>query len=196
MDKPQIGRILYTEKQIQQRVSELGQKIVNEYLEIGSSDDNKHPLVLIGVLNGSIMFLSDLVKAINKSYSKIYGYDSGFIAWDTVSISTRTDNNKQKKPIWLLDPKMSLAGLDVLLVEDIVDTGKTARYVMSKLNDFQEKPHNLRLCTLLDRVSKRKVIALDYVGFKLKGNKWVLGYGMDTGGWFRNLPYIAVCEGC
>lgn len=194
MQNPEIGKIIHTEQEIQQRVQALAEEIVDDHYpryREAKAEGRNYLLILVGVLNGSVAFLADLVRAVNDAFSKRCGYDVGFVTWDAVSVSTRDSKNEQQELRWLLDPKMSLLGRDTVAVEDIVHTGKTAQEVMSRLRVM--KPAILRLCTLLDRISENKVVEPDYTGFELLGKAWAMGYGMDTNrGLYRGLRYIAI----
>ncbi len=194
MNNPEVGKIIYSEEAIRQRVKDLAEEITVDHYpryQRAVSKNQRYILILVGVLNGSVVFLADLARAVNDAFSRRCGHEVGFVAWDAVSVSTRGKNNEQQKLRWLLDPKMSLFGRDVVAVEDIVHTGKTAQEVMSRLR--VQNPASLKLCTLLDRVSEKKAICPDYVGFELEGNAWVIGYGLDTNkGFYRGLRYIAV----
>jgi hypoxanthine phosphoribosyltransferase len=160
--------VLFTEQQIQQRVTALGAQISGDYAD--------RSLVLISILRGSIFFATDLARNISLP-----------LAMDFLSISSYGDGSEGVVRI-TKDLEESIVGKDVLLVEDIVDTGFTIRYLMRTL--LSRNPGSLAICTLLDRRARR-IIELDlkYVGFEIP-DKFVIGYGLDYKQQFRNLPYI------
>jgi len=169
LDKIQI---LFTEDQIRSRVEELGQQI--------SSDYKGRELVLVAVLRGSIFFTTDLARRISLP-----------LAMDFLSISSYGEGSEGVVRI-TKDLEQNIAGKDVLLVEDIVDTGFTLKYLLRTL--LSRNPNSLDACTLLDRKARR-IIELDlkYVGFEIP-DKFVVGYGLDYKQKFRNLPYIGVIQ--
>jgi len=171
---PFIDRILITEDEIEQRVTQLGATITEHYRE---SDR----LLLLGLLRGSVMFITDLMRKIHRpltmdfmSVSSYSGSDSsGFIRIDS-------------------DHKTNIHGWDVILIDDIVDTGFTIYTVRKLLLD--RKPRSLRICALLDKVERRQVeIPIDYCGFQIP-DYFVVGYGLDIDEKGRNLPYIAAVD--
>ncbi len=169
-----IAEILLTEDQIARRVRELGQQISDDY--------RGKDLILVGVLKGAFVFLADLVR--NASIP---------LAVDFVSISSYKASTQSKGIVRVTkDLEENVEGKHVLIVEDIVDTGWTLK--MSYLTDNlrARKAAGVRVCTLLDKPSRRRVdVALDYVGFVIP-NKFVVGYGLDFKGLYRNLPFIGV----
>jgi len=166
-----IDEIIITEEQIQRRVTELGEQITRDY-------QNSEKLLMLGLLRGSVMFISDLMQKVNlpmtmdfMSVSSYSGSESsGFIRIDS-------------------DHKTNINSWDVILVDDIVDTGYTIQTVRKLLID--RKPHSLKVCALLDKVARHKVdISIDYLGFEIP-DYFVVGYGLDIDEKGRNLPYIA-----
>jgi hypoxanthine phosphoribosyltransferase len=164
--------VLFTQGQIQARVAALGTEISADYAGC--------PLVLISVLRGSIFFTTDLARQIHLS-----------LAMDFLSISSYGDGSEGVVRI-TKDLEENIAGKHVLLVEDIVDTGFTIRYLMRTL--LSRNPRSLEICALLDRPARR-IIDLDikYVGFEIP-DKFVIGYGLDYKQQFRNLPYIGIIQ--
>lgn len=166
-----IGEILITQAEIEQRVTDLGKQITHDY---ASSDK----LLLLGLLRGSVVFITDLMRQIHlpltidfMSVSSYSGSESsGFVRIDS-------------------DHKTNIQGWDVILIDDIVDTGITIRSVRRLLLD--RNPRSLKVCALLDKVSRHKVdILIDYCGFEIP-DYFVVGYGLDIDEKGRNLPYIA-----
>ncbi len=166
-----IGEILITEEEIEQRVCSLAEQITYDYR-------NSKKLLLLGLLRGSVVFLTDLMRKIRlpltvdfMSVSSYSGAEStGFVRIDS-------------------DHKTNIQGWDVILIDDIIDTGYTIQYVRRLLRD--RKPHSLKVCTLLDKVSRHKVkININYCGFVIP-DYFVVGYGLDIDEKGRNLPYIA-----
>jgi hypoxanthine phosphoribosyltransferase len=163
-----IDRILFTHSQIQRRVKALARRISRDY-------EGKQ-LVLVGVLKGVICFMTDLMQHLSLPVTvdfmavSYYGGEEGEI----VKITKDLDN--------------SITGRHVLMVEDIVDTGMTLNYVLRHL--LAHKPASLRICTLLDKRVRRLVdVPLDYVGFEIP-DEFIVGYGLDYKGEYRNLPFI------
>jgi hypoxanthine phosphoribosyltransferase len=166
-----IDKVLITEDDIEKRVIELGDKISNDYRD-------SEQLLLLGLLRGSVMFITDLMRQIQRpltmdfmSVSSYSGSDSsGFIRIDS-------------------DHKTNIQGWDVILIDDIVDTGYTIHTVRKLLLD--RKPRSLRICALLDKKARHRVdIPIDYLGFEIP-DEFVVGYGLDIDEKGRNLPYIA-----
>jgi len=167
---PGIDRVLFTAKDIQKRVRQLGRQITKDYA-------GKRP-VLVGVLKGVSCFMADLMRHITLPLTvdfmaiSSYGSDDG----DVVRISKDLDK--------------SMTGCDVLMVEDIVDTGMTLHYLLNYLS--AHRPTSLKVCTLLDKRARRLAnVPIDYVGFEVP-DEFVVGYGLDFREEFRNLPFIAV----
>ena len=169
---PDIDRVLITASKIQQRVGQLGAQISRDYA-------GKEP-VLIGVLRGVICFISDLMRHISVPS-----------AVDLMAISSYEGNGAGAVRI-LKDIDENIKGRDVILVEDIVDTGMTLNHVIDYLQT--KRPASIRVCTLLDKRARRIVnVPLDYVAFEIP-DEFVVGYGLDFDQRFRNLPFIAVLK--
>ncbi len=162
-----FGKPLVTQDELQKRVRELGAEVANEYAD--------RDLLVVGVLKGAFAFVADLVRAIGLP-----------LRVDFITVTTA--GNEQVKITG--DLTEEIRGKDVLLVEDIVDSGHTVEYLRRVLS--ARRPKSLRVCTLLDKRERRKVeVVVDYVGFAVP-NKYVVGYGLDYENRYRNLPYIAV----
>lgn len=168
-------RTLYSEVQIQARVEEIASEIARDY-------KGKKP-ILLGILKGSFVFLSDLLRALHKK-----GLVDVEVDFMTVSsYGSGTEYSGQSNII--SDASLELKGRDVIVVEDIIDTGHTLAFVLKHLE--MKRPASLRLATILDKKEKREVeIPVDYIGFTIKGKPWVEGYGLDGGQYGRGRPEI------
>ena len=166
-----IGEILVQADDLQHRVRELGVEISRDY--------ESRNLVLVGVLKGAVFFLSDLMRHIE------IPCEVDFMA--VASYGSATDSSGVVRILKDLDAP--LEGRDVLIVEDIVDSGLTLQYLMRTLE--ARKPASLEVCALLTKPERRKIEAdARYVGFEIP-DKFAIGYGLDHGERFRNLPYVA-----
>jgi len=169
-----IGPVFLTEQQIQQRVSELGTQI--------SADYAGKNLVIIGVLKGVFLFVADLVRAINIP-----------VTIDFLAVSRYGPSEQTQGVVTLTkDTDIPLAGRHVLLVEDIIDTGLTAHFIMRTLR--LRRPASLNTCVLHNRNRRRIIdIKLAYVGFDIPED-YIVGYGLGVQEQYRHLPYIAKFE--
>jgi len=171
---PEIATLIAGREEIRRRIEELGRTITGDY-------DGREP-VLISVLTGSTMFLADLVRAVDRAlevdFISISGYRPGAESLGRVRI--------------LKDLEHDIAGRDVVVVEDIVDTGLTMSYLLAAL--AERDPASLEVCTLLDK-SVRRIAPLEprYVGFDCP-DRFVVGYGLDHRGRYRNLPALLAVE--
>ncbi len=171
-----IKEVLIDENHLQKRVAELGIAISNDYKD---SDD----LLLICILRGAIIFLSDLSRQITVPHTM-----------DFMAISSYGSGNRNSSGVVRInmDLTSNIYGKDVLIVEDIIDSGNTLAYVLELLST--RKPKSLHICTLLDKFERREVdIPVRYTGFKIP-NKFVFGYGLDLDEIYRNLPFIGVVD--
>lgn len=170
-----IDHILLTPQEIQAKVRELGEQITRDY---ASTQD----LLLIGVLKGCVMFMVDLSRAIRLP-----------LAIDFIAISSYGPSTESSGVVRLLkDLDTDIAGRHVLIVEDIIDSGLTMEYLRSQL--LRRNPASLRICSLLNKPDRRvSDVPIDYLGFDIP-NEFVVGYGLDFGERYRNLPYIAVLK--
>ena len=173
---PPPFQTLYTEEQIQARIAELGAEITNDYL--GRGED----VVLIGVLKGSILFLSDLCREIQLP-----------LEMDFMSIASYGDGTKSSGVVQITsDLSRSIEGKHVIVVEDIIDTGLTAHYLFENLATRQ--PASVKLCSLLHKPERSEVeVKIDYLGFTIP-NKFVVGYGLDIAQKYRNVGFIGYVE--
>ena len=165
---------LISREEVEKRIKELAKKIEAEY--------EKKDLICVGLLKGSVIFLSDLIKEINLPL-KI-----DFMNVSSYGNETTTSGNVKI----LKDTDIDISGKDVLIIEDIIDTGITLEYVLAM---FKSKgASSVKVCTLLSKPERRKVeVFVDYVGFEIP-DKFVVGYGLDYAQQYRNLPYIGVVE--
>ena len=169
-----VEQILYTEEEMRQRVKELGCQITADYA-------GREPL-LISVLRGAYIFMADLTRSINLDvrvdFMSVSSYGAGTASTGQVEI---------KK-----DLSTSIEGKDLIIVEDILDSGNTLYYLMDVLR--ARKPASIRLCTLMDKPERRvKPIKADYVGFTIP-DAFIVGYGLDYDEKYRNLPYVGVLK--
>ncbi len=170
----QIGKILIDEEKIMKRVAEMGTEITRDY--------QGKELVVICILRGGVIFMSDLVKQI-----KLPLY-MDFMAVSSYGMSTKSSGIVRI----LKDLNEDIEGKDVLIVEDIVDTGLTLHYLVDYIKS--RNPRSVKVCCFLDKPSRRKVdVEVDYVGFQIP-DKFVVGYGLDYAQKYRNLPYVSVLE--
>jgi hypoxanthine phosphoribosyltransferase len=171
---PCLPRILLSQGDIARRVSELGEEITSAYRQ-------RNPL-FIGVLRGAAVFLADLVRQIDVPLKV------DFISVNSYGSGTETSGQVQL----IKDLETSAEGLDLILVEDIVDTGLTISYLIRTLRS--RNPASLAVCTLLSKAARRRVdVPVDYIGFEVP-DKFLVGYGLDYDQRYRNLPYIGVLE--
>ena len=166
--------VMITEGEISKRILEVADRINKDY--------EGRELILICVLKGGVMFMCDLAKRLNLD-----------VRLDFMSVSSYGAETKSSGVVKIIkDLDNSIEGRDVLIVEDIIDSGNTLAYLL----DILEKrgPKSIKLCTLLDKPSRReKDVVVDYVCFEIE-DKFVLGYGLDYDQRYRNLPYIGVME--
>ncbi len=169
------GRVLISEQDIRRRVGEMGAQI--------SADYPQGPLYLIGILKGSCFFLADLARAISTP-----------VRIDFIGISSYGKNNTTSGEVKLTkDLDLSIEGCDVLVVEDIVDSGVTLNYLSHLL--AQRRPRSMRIATLLDKPSRRqRAVEVKYSGFRIP-DEFVVGYGLDYAEDYRALPDVRVLEG-
>jgi hypoxanthine phosphoribosyltransferase len=175
MSEEIVGQILVDAAALQQRVAELGHAI--------SSDYQGRDLVLICVLKGGVAFLTDLMRQIT------IPHEIEFMAISSYGAGQRESTGVVRI---LMDLGASIEGRDVLVIEDIVDSGRTMDYLLRSL--WARQPDSLRVCTLLNKPSRRVIdVPLDYIGFDIPDD-FVLGYGLDLDEKFRNLPYVGVVK--
>lgn len=169
-----IDRVIITQADIRTRVMELGELITRDY-------QNSDKILLLGLLRGSVVFLTDLMREVRRP-----------ITMDFMSISSYNKSESSGFVRIDSDHKTNIRGWDVILIDDIVDSGYTIRTVKKLLLD--RDPHSLKICALLDKPERHKVDThIDYLGFTIP-DYFVVGYGLDYQEKGRNLPYIAAID--
>ena len=168
-------RELVSEEEVEKRVCELGRQISEDYAG--------RQVHLICVLKGGVFFMCELAKRITVP-----------VSMDFMSVSSYGDGTASSGVVKIAkDLDESLEGKEVIIVEDIIDSGRTLSYLIQILE--KRGPKSLKLCTLLDKPERRvKPVTVDYVGFNIP-DEFVVGYGLDYAQKYRNLPYIGVVEG-
>jgi hypoxanthine phosphoribosyltransferase len=169
-----VGEVLISHQQIRERTEELGRQITEDY-------DGKDPL-LICILKGGLMFLADLMREIDLP-----------LEIDFIAVSSYGDSTESSGVVRILmDLERNIQGRHVLIVEDIIDTGRTLSYIIENLHT--RGPASIKVCTLLDKPARRELeIPIDYVGFAIP-DRFVIGYGLDYGEIYRNLPFVGILK--
>lgn len=168
-----VATVLVSEEQIRDKVAELGSRL--------SADYAGRPIILVSVLKGSLPFMADLMRAISVP-----------VQIDLMEVSSYGGTATESSGLVriLKDLSSSIEDKDVVIVEDIIDTGLTLNYLLRYLRG--KNPRSLRICALLDKPARRLVdIPIDYLGFTIP-DQFVIGYGLDYAEFYRNLPYIGV----
>jgi hypoxanthine phosphoribosyltransferase len=175
MGLPRPGRVLVAEGELAARVTELGRAIARDYARTTP--------VLVGVLQGAVTFVSDLMRRLTIDVTVDFVRAASYGAGTTSAGAVRL----------LVDLTVDIAGRDVLIVDDIVDTGLT---LAALKRTFEARgPRSLRTCVLLDKGGRRQAdVPIDYVGFTIP-DVFVVGYGLDYDGLYRNLPHVAALDG-
>ncbi len=174
--KKYLKEVLIPEGKLQRRISELAEAINKDY------KDSKD-LLLICILRGAVIFMSDLSKQIKIPH-----------AMDFMAISSYGAGNRSSSGVVriTMDLNTNIFSKDVLIVEDIIDSGNTLSYVLRLLST--RKPNSLHICTLLDKAERREVdVPIRYTGFTIP-NEFVFGYGLDLDELYRNLPFIGIVD--
>lgn len=170
-----VGKVLFTREQIEERAREIGEQIARDY----AGED----IYLIGTLRGAVVWMTDMMKNIPNDMEIDFIMASSYGSGTTSSGSV-----KIKK-----DLEGDIKGKNVIIVEDIVDTGTTLKFLKEHL--AEREPKSIKICTLLDKPSRRVAdIHADYTGFSID-NLFVIGYGLDYDQKYRNLPYVSYIEG-
>lgn len=169
-----IERVLISEEELQKRIAELGKQVAADYAD-------KEP-IFVGVLKGVVNFFTDMVRATpircQYEFMAVSSYGSGTSTSGTVKL--------------LKDVTCDIKGRHVVILEDILDTGLTLKFVTEHLRAME--PASLKICTLLDKPERRKVdVFADYIGFTIP-NEFVVGFGLDYQEFYRNLPFIGVLK--
>jgi hypoxanthine phosphoribosyltransferase len=169
-----IGRVLIGEDEIQRRIQELGRQISEDYAG--------RNLLLLGVLKGAVIFMVDLARSIDLP-----------LQIDFMAVSSYGASTESSGVVRILkDLDSAVDGRDILVVEDIIDTGLTLKYILDNL--AMRNPASVKVCALLFKDRERpEGIGADYIGFHIP-NEFVVGYGLDFAEVYRNLPYVAVLE--
>lgn len=173
-----IATVLITEQQINEKVAELAKQVADDYL----AEERASDIVLIGVLKGAVMFMTDFARALpipaQLEFMAVSSYGSATSSSGVVRI--------------LKDLDRDIAGRHVLIVEDIIDSGLTLSWLLKNLASRQ--PASLRVCALLRKIDAVKVdVPVEYVGFEIP-NEFVVGYGLDYAERYRDLPYIGTLD--
>ena len=165
--------ILINESRLEKRIEELGKQIEKDY--------KGKEIVFIGILKGSVMFMTQLAKSIKNS-----------VEFDFMDVSSYEGTESTGKIKVNKDIRNSIEGKDIIIVEDIIDTGRTLKYLIEDLK--QKNPSSLKIATMLSKPSRRVMeLNVDYIGFAID-DKFVVGYGLDYNEKYRNLPYIGYIE--
>jgi hypoxanthine phosphoribosyltransferase len=175
MLKDDVAEILISEEELQARIAELGKVI--------SADYRGRKLLVVCILRGAVIFLSDLVRQITVPHEM-----------DFMAVSSYGGGRTESSGVVriLMDLGTNIGRRDVLIVEDIVDTGLTLAYIIDNLKT--RRPASLRTCALLNKQARREVdVSVDYIGFEIP-DKFVVGYGLDYDEKYRNLPFIGVLK--
>ncbi|WP_026895566.1 hypoxanthine phosphoribosyltransferase [Clostridiisalibacter paucivorans] len=169
-----LESILISTEEIQKKVKKLGEKITEDYRD--------KDLMLICVLKGAVMFMTDLAQSIDLP-----------LDMDFMAVSSYGNASKSSGVVRIIkDLETSIEGKDILIVEDIIDSGLTLNYLVDILKS--RGPNSVKICTLLDKPEGRQApVEVDYMGFDVP-NEFVVGYGLDFAEKYRNLPYIAVLK--
>ncbi len=169
-----VGEVLITSKDIKGKTAELAHRIMADY--------QGKDLLLVCILKGGLMFLADLMRQIDLP-----------LEIDFMAVSSYGDSTESSGVVRILmDLETNIQGRNVLIVEDIIDTGRTLNYIIQNLRT--RHPASLKICTLLNKTARRVLdIPVHYVGFEIP-DKFVIGYGLDYGEIYRNLPFVGVLK--
>jgi len=177
-----IERVVISTEEIARRVRDLGRQIAADYRGSAGQDARGRPLLVVGILKGAMPFMADLIRAIQLA-----------VEYDFMAVSSYGNGTSPGEVRILKDLDCAIGGRDVLIVEDIVDTGHTLQHILAGLS--ARGPATLRVCTLLDKPHRREVeVPVDYVGFVLPECLFVVGYGLDYAEAYRNLPFVGTLK--
>lgn len=169
--RKEVERILITEEQIEKRIKSLAREIEHDF--------RGREMVVISLLNGTVMFLADLMRHLNLP-----------LRLDFIGVSSYGLGTDSGEIVFTKELRLDVRGRDVLLIDDILDTGRTLRHVLPRLRLL--KPRRIKVCVLLDKPSRRvEKIRADYAGFEIP-DYFVVGYGLDFAERYRNLPFVGV----
>jgi hypoxanthine phosphoribosyltransferase len=171
--RDEVEKILITDKQLAQRIKILARQIEKDF--------RGREMVVVSLLNGTVLFLADLVRHLNLP-----------LRLDFIGVSSYGSGTESGELVFTKELRLDVRGRDVLLVDDILDTGKTLSRVLPKLKLL--KPRRIKTCVLLDKPSRRVAkIRADYVGFEIP-DLFVIGYGLDFAERYRNLPFVGILQ--
>lgn len=169
----EVETILITEVDLAERVTSLAKEIEKDF--------SGKEMVIVSLLNGTVMFLADLIRNISLP-----------LRLDFIGVSSYGAGTESGDLVFTKELRLDVHGRDVLLVDDILDTGRTLSRVLTKLRKL--KPREIKTCVLLDKPERRvEKVEADYVGFKIP-NQFVIGYGLDFAERYRNLPFVGVLK--
>jgi hypoxanthine phosphoribosyltransferase len=169
--RKEVERVLITDQQLAGRIAQMARDIERDF--------QRRDMAVVSLLNGTVMFLADLIRHLSLP-----------LRLDFIGVSSYGTGTESGDLVFTKELRMEVRGRDVLLVDDILDTGKTLSRVLPKLRVLQ--PRRLKICVLLDKPSRRlEAIEADYVGFKIP-DYFVVGYGLDFAEQYRNLPFVGV----
>lgn len=174
MMEKDIKEVLFTDEELQQRIQQLGQQITQDYAG--------KEIIMIGILRGAVIFMADLARAIKVP-----------VTLDFMAVSSYGTGTESSGVVRILkDLNEDVAGRHLLIVEDIIDSGLTLKYLWNNLKS--RHPASIRICTLLNKPERRKAdVEVDYNGFNIP-DEFVVGYGLDYAEKYRNLPYIGILK--
>ena len=171
--RPEVERVLISETQLARRIRTLAREI--------ECDFHGREMVVVALLNGTVLFLADLIRHLSLP-----------LRLDFIGISSYGAGTESGELVFTKELRLDVRGRDVLLVDDILDTGKTLRHVIPKLRVL--RPRRIKVCVLLDKPSRRvEKVAADYVAFEIP-DVFVVGYGLDYAEKYRNLPFVGVLK--
>jgi len=169
----ELELVLITEEQLKRRIRQMARVIATEF--------TGRDLVVVSLLNGTVLFLADLIRRLSLP-----------LRLDFIGVSSYRDGTDSRELVFTKELRLDVRGRDVLLVDDILDTGKTLSSVLGKLRQLQ--PRAIKTCVLLDKTARRvEMIEADYVGFQIP-DLFVVGYGLDFAERYRNLPFLGVLK--
>jgi hypoxanthine phosphoribosyltransferase len=169
--RSEVERVLITEEQLAQRIAVMSKDIVEDF--------TGHEMVVVSLLNGTVMFLADLIRNLSLP-----------LRLDFIGVSSYGAGTESGDLVFTKELRLDVRGRDVLLVDDILDTGKTLTRVLAKLNAL--KPSRIKTCVLLNKAARRvEPVKADYIGFEIP-DFFVVGYGLDFAERYRNLPFVGV----
>ena len=169
--RKEVARVLISEEQLAKRIAKLSREIQRDY--------TGKELVIVSLLNGTVMFLADLIRNISLP-----------LRLDFIGVSSYGVGTESGELVFTKELRLDVRGRNVLLVDDILDTGRTLSRVLAKFREL--KPREIKICVLLDKPERRvEKVDADYVGFKIP-NEFVVGYGLDFAEKYRNLPFVGV----